>query len=45
VRRTKESKLFFLAFATICGIVLGAIGYGVMQVTNMHNPELEAYLR
>jgi hypothetical protein len=34
VKRTKESKPFFLAFfATICGIVPGVIWYGVMQVT------------
>ncbi|GLT54095.1 hypothetical protein SLA2020_273240 [Shorea laevis] len=45
VRRTKESKPFFLAFATICGVVPGVIGYGVMQVTNTRNPELEARLR
>ncbi len=35
VKRTKESKPFFLAFATICGVVPGVIGYGVMQVTNL----------
>jgi len=33
VRRTRESKPFFLAFATICGVVPGVIGYGVMQLT------------
>ncbi|KAF3943712.1 hypothetical protein CMV_029754 [Castanea mollissima] len=45
VRRTRESKPFFLAFATICGVVPGVIGYGVMQFTNKQNPELEARLR
>ncbi|KAM3683967.1 hypothetical protein ACB098_11G006100 [Castanea mollissima] len=45
VRRTRESKPFFLAFATICGAVPGVIGYGVMQFTNKQNPELEARLR
>ncbi|XVE92452.1 hypothetical protein REPUB_Repub01dG0098600 [Reevesia pubescens] len=45
VRRTKDSKPFFLAFATICGVVPGVIGYGVMQLTNSRNPQLEAQLR
>ncbi|KAK7861515.1 uncharacterized protein LOC112007274 [Quercus suber] len=45
VRRTRESKPFFIAFATICGVVPGVIGYGVMQFTNKQNPELEARLR
>jgi hypothetical protein len=44
VRRTKESKPFFLAFATICGIVPVVIGYAMMQITNTHNLELEAHL-
>ncbi|KAF5468803.1 hypothetical protein F2P56_012923 [Juglans regia] len=45
VRRTKESKPFFVTFATICGVVPGIIGYAVMQLTNSRNPELEARLR
>lgn len=45
VRRTRDSKRFFFAFATICGIVPGIIGYGVMQFTNSRNSELEAHLR
>ncbi|KAK8363983.1 hypothetical protein V6Z12_A03G198900 [Gossypium hirsutum] len=45
VRRTRDSKPFFLAFATLCGVVLGVIGYGVMQLTNFRNPQLEARLR
>jgi hypothetical protein len=45
VKRTKESKPFFIGFATICGVVPGVIGYGVMQFTNTRNPELEARLR
>ncbi|XP_021293262.1 uncharacterized protein LOC110423370 [Herrania umbratica] len=45
VRRTRDSKPFFLAFATICGVVPGVIGYGVMQLTNSRNPQLEAQLR
>ncbi|KHN25729.1 hypothetical protein glysoja_018303 [Glycine soja] len=46
VRRTRESKPFFLAFATICGVVPGAIGYGVMQLlTNTRNEKLESHLR
>ncbi|XP_022725004.1 uncharacterized protein LOC111281538 [Durio zibethinus] len=45
VRRTRDSKPFFLAFAAICGVVPGVIGYGVMQLTNSRNPQLEAHLR
>ncbi|XP_010923835.1 uncharacterized protein [Elaeis guineensis] len=45
VRRTRDSKPFFFAFATICGVVPGVIGYGVMQLTNSRNDELEAHLR
>ncbi|XP_022775576.1 uncharacterized protein LOC111317415 [Durio zibethinus] len=45
VRRTRDSKPFFLAFATICGVVPGVIGYGVMQLTNSRNPQLEEQLR
>ncbi|CAJ1928074.1 unnamed protein product [Sphenostylis stenocarpa] len=45
VRRTRESKPFFLAFATICGVVPGVIGYGVMQLTNTRNEQLETHLR
>ncbi|KAF7835774.1 Centrosomal protein [Senna tora] len=45
VRRTRDSKPFFLAFATICGVVPGVIGYGVMQLTNSRNEQLEAQLR
>jgi len=44
VRRIKESKPFFLAFATICSVVPRVIRYGVMQVTNRRNPKLEARL-
>nr|ACU23265.1 unknown [Glycine max] len=45
VRRTRESKPFFLAFATVCGVVPGVIGYGVMQLTNTRNEKLESHLR
>lgn len=45
VRRTRESKPFFFAFATICGVVPGVIGYGVMQLTNTRNEQLETHLR
>ncbi|KAB1212838.1 hypothetical protein CJ030_MR5G010138 [Morella rubra] len=45
VNRTRDSKPFFLAFATICGVVPGVIGYTVMQLTSSRNPELEARLR
>ncbi|RYR68362.1 hypothetical protein Ahy_A03g014857 [Arachis hypogaea] len=45
VRRTRESKPFFLAFATVCGVVPGVIGYGVMQATNTRNEQLESHLR
>ncbi|XP_054812911.1 uncharacterized protein LOC129313655 [Prosopis cineraria] len=45
VRRTRDSKPFFLAFATVCGVVPGVIGYGVMQLTNTRNEQLEAHLR
>ncbi|KAE8663587.1 CTP synthase [Hibiscus syriacus] len=44
VRRTRDSKPFFLAFATICGVVPGVLGYGVMQLTNSLNPQSEAQL-
>ncbi|GER33852.1 hypothetical protein STAS_10013 [Striga asiatica] len=45
VAKTRDSKPFFLTFATVCGVVPGVIGYCVMQVTNSGNPELEAKLR
>ncbi|KAF5733553.1 hypothetical protein HS088_TW17G01099 [Tripterygium wilfordii] len=45
VRKTRDSKPFFLGFATLCGVVPGIIGYCVMQATNTRNPELEARLR
>lgn len=45
VRKTRDSKPFFLAFATICGAVPGVVGYCVMQATNSRNPQLEAQLR
>lgn len=45
VRMTRDSKPFFFAFATICGVVPGVIGYGVMQLTSSRNEQLEAQLR
>ncbi|XP_057949715.1 uncharacterized protein LOC131144840 [Malania oleifera] len=45
VRMTKESKPFFFTFAAVCGVIPTIIGYGVMQVTNSSNPQLEAHLR
>ncbi|PNX72122.1 hypothetical protein L195_g028011 [Trifolium pratense] len=45
VRRTRESKPFFFAFATICGIVPGVIGFGVMTATNTRSDQLESKLR
>ncbi|CAH8330236.1 unnamed protein product [Eruca vesicaria subsp. sativa] len=45
VRKTRDSRSFFFTFATVCGVIPGIIGYGVMQVTNSTNPELEARLR
>lgn len=45
VRKTRDSKPFFLAFATVCGVVPGVIGYCVMQATNSRNQQLEAHLR
>ncbi|KAG8385949.1 hypothetical protein BUALT_Bualt03G0098400 [Buddleja alternifolia] len=45
VTKTRDSKPFFLTFATVCGVVPGIIGYCVMQLTNSSNPELEAKLR
>ncbi|KAF5207562.1 Transducin/WD40 repeat-like superfamily protein [Thalictrum thalictroides] len=45
VRMTRDSKPFFIGFATVCAVVPGVIGYFVMQVTNSSNPELEAKLR
>ncbi|XP_057509906.1 uncharacterized protein LOC130792363 [Actinidia eriantha] len=45
VRKTRDSKPFFLVFATVCGVVPGVIGYGVMQITNSRNQQLEDQLR
>ncbi|KAJ0099036.1 hypothetical protein Patl1_19787 [Pistacia atlantica] len=45
VRKSRDSKPFFFAFATVCGVVPGVIGYCVMQLTNSRNPQLEAQLR
>ncbi|XP_057765226.1 uncharacterized protein LOC130985990 [Salvia miltiorrhiza] len=45
VTKTRDSKPFFLTFATVCGVIPGIIGYCVMQVTSSGNPELEAKLR
>ncbi|CAL2253074.1 unnamed protein product [Prunus armeniaca] len=45
VNKTRDSKPFFLAFATVCGVVPGVIGYFVMQTTNSRNEQLEAQLR
>ncbi|EPS70388.1 hypothetical protein M569_04372 [Genlisea aurea] len=45
VTKTRDSRRFFFAFATVCGIVPGVFGYLVMQFTNSSNPELEAKLR
>ncbi|KAI9161905.1 hypothetical protein LWI28_021866 [Acer negundo] len=41
VRNTRDSKPFFFAFATVCGVVPGIIGYCVVQVTNSTNPPPE----
>uniref|UniRef100_A0A7N1A0X5 Uncharacterized protein n=1 Tax=Kalanchoe fedtschenkoi TaxID=63787 RepID=A0A7N1A0X5_KALFE len=45
VTKTRDSKPFFFAFATVCGVIPGVIGYTVMQLTNSTNPDLEAKLR
>ncbi|URE11011.1 hypothetical protein MUK42_21896 [Musa troglodytarum] len=45
VRKTRDSKRFFFAFATVCGVVSGVIGCCVMQLTNTRNEQLEAHLR
>jgi hypothetical protein len=45
VMKTRDSRSFFFTFAALCGVIPGVIGYGVMQVTNSSNPELEARLR
>ncbi|KAK9133849.1 hypothetical protein Scep_013377 [Stephania cephalantha] len=45
VQKTRDSTPFFLAFATVCGVVPGVVGYFVMQLTSSRNDELEAYLR
>ncbi|XP_009363321.2 uncharacterized protein LOC103953306 [Pyrus x bretschneideri] len=45
VNKTRDSTPFFLAFATVCGVVPGVIGYFVMQTTNSGNQQLEAELR
>lgn len=45
VTRTRDSKPFFFAFATVCGVIPGVVGYCVMQLTSSSNPDLEAKLR
>ncbi|KAL5731280.1 hypothetical protein ACHQM5_004026 [Ranunculus cassubicifolius] len=45
VRMTRDSKPFFIGFATVCGVVPGVIGYFVMNYTSSHNEALEAQLR
>ncbi|KAG0475726.1 hypothetical protein HPP92_015412 [Vanilla planifolia] len=45
VRRTRDSKRFFFAFATACSVVPVVIGYGVMQLTNSRSEQVEAQLR
>lgn len=45
VRTSRDSKPFFIAFATVCGVIPGIIGYGVMQVTNSRTEQLESQLR
>ncbi|KAH6768733.1 centrosomal protein [Perilla frutescens var. frutescens] len=45
VTKTRDSRPFFLGFATVCGVIPGVIGYCVMQFTSSGNPELEAKLR
>ncbi|XP_030524256.1 uncharacterized protein LOC115736615 [Rhodamnia argentea] len=45
VTKTRDSKPFFLAFATVCGVVPGVIGYCVMQLTSSRTDQLEAQLR
>ncbi|KVI07633.1 hypothetical protein Ccrd_014005 [Cynara cardunculus var. scolymus] len=45
VTQTRDSKPFFFAFATVCAVVPGAIGYCVMQFTNSSNEQLESQLR
>ncbi|OAY70113.1 uncharacterized protein LOC109715285 [Ananas comosus] len=45
VRRTRDSKPFFVAFATLCGVVPGVLGFCVMQATSSRADQLEAHLR
>nr|CAD1819095.1 unnamed protein product [Ananas comosus var. bracteatus] len=45
VRRTRDSKPFFVAFATLCGVVPGVLGFCVMQATSSRTDQLEAHLR
>ncbi|GLT67215.1 hypothetical protein SLA2020_395400 [Shorea laevis] len=45
VRKTRDSNPFFLSFDTLCGFVPGVVGYGVVQLTNSLNEQLEAQLR
>lgn len=45
MRKSRDSKPFFFAFATVCGIVPGVIGYCVMQLTNSKASDLETKLR
>eukprot|EP01018_Ginkgo_biloba_P030786 Gb_38967 [translate_table: standard] len=44
VRSSRASKPFFYTFATICGVIPGVIGYGVMQFTNVSSDKLAAEL-
>lgn len=45
VRSCRDSKQFFYTFATVCGVIPGVIGYGVMQFTNTSSEKLQAELR
>jgi len=45
VRSCRDSKQFFYTFATICGVIPGVVGYGVMQFTNNNSEKIQADLR
>ncbi|KAF6136604.1 hypothetical protein GIB67_016060 [Kingdonia uniflora] len=45
VMKTRDSKPFFYTFAAVCGLIPGAIGYGVMTATNTRTQKLESELR
>eukprot|EP00252_Welwitschia_mirabilis_P019949 TRINITY_DN4765_c0_g1_i1.p1 TRINITY_DN4765_c0_g1~~TRINITY_DN4765_c0_g1_i1.p1 ORF type:complete len:127 (+),score=4.72 TRINITY_DN4765_c0_g1_i1:147-527(+) len=45
VRSCRESKSFYLTFATLCGVVPAFVGYSIMQASRGNTAVLDANLR